>query len=362
MANDLYNLISNKMNDINTISSGLAEKQKAAPTIEARLREATMGNDAGLNDLRQQYSNGVLELFKYDQEKSKSYLSPEMQAAGMVADPMVGENFTQSKFMNTAKTNQATWQELDKRKTVLGDLVKASMDKYNAELEGDKTLIAAADKQLTQALNLLTEQRLREKQNIETGASGDLPADIAESVQMIADGTGSIKDVPIAKRAKVSAALKKSGISGVNLIASSDRKPVALALELNQSAADAEKILKPEYTGPVDQLKGNVSAFFNKADDNFIRFNQVSAGIKTAIQNAIAGANLTKNEITELQDFVIRPMDSDQKVKQKIQGLQAWSKRKGQSLLTTGSYSMNFDDLVKDFKSENGSQSGEVWE
>lgn len=158
--NDLYQLITDKMSNIDVLASGLAEKQKAAPTVEQRLREATMGNDAGLNDLRTQYSDGVMQLFKYDQEKAQSYLSPEAQAGGLVADPMAAESDKQMKFMSTAKTNQEVWKQLDKRKTVLGDLVKASMDKYNAELEGDKTLIDVADKQLSRALQLMTEERL----------------------------------------------------------------------------------------------------------------------------------------------------------------------------------------------------------
>jgi len=359
MANDLYTLIQNKQADIDSISSGLAAKQKAAPTVEASLREATMGNDAGLNSLRQGYSDGMLELFKYDQEKAKSYLSPEMQAAGMVANPMVGESSQQGKFMATAKANQGMWQELDKRKTVLGDVVKSSMALYNAQLEGDKTLLDTAEKGLARALQEYqyerTESRLQKGQDLqyEVGETG-IPQDIQDSVQMIIDGTGSIKDIPIAKRAAVSNALKKQGFSGVNLISAADRKPVALSLELNKASKDAQKLYKESFTGPVDVTKGNLNVFFNKGDDDFVKYGQMVAGVKTAIQNAIAGANLTKQEIEELKDFVIRPLDSDQQVKNKLQGLQDWSKRKGQSLLTTGSYGMTFDSLLGDLETDLG--------
>jgi len=343
------------MNNIGTISAGLAEKQKALPTIEQRLREATMGNDASLNDLRTQYSSGVLELFKHDQERAKSYLSPEMQAAGMVADPMVGENFQQSKFLDAAKTNQDVWKRLDQRKTVLGDLVKASMDKYNAELEGDKTMISAADKQLSAALQMVQEERLKQKQDAELGVSnGGVTQKIIDSAQMITDGTGSIKDIPIADRAKVSSYLKKQGFSGVNLLSATDKKPVALTLELDKASKDAQDIYKDSFSGPLDKTKNDISLFFNKGDDEYVKYQQMVTGVKTAIQNAIAGANLTKNEIVELQDFVIRPLDSDQQVKNKLQGLQDWSKRKGQSILTVGSYGMTFDSLRKDFVSDLG--------
>jgi len=170
--NDLYKLIQEKQADIDTQTATLASKQKSAPQVEAGLRETVLGGDTLLDQLRNQYSSGVLNLFKYDQEKSKSYLSPELEAKGMVADPMVGQANINAKFNATAATNEEVWKQLDKRKTVLGDTIKSAMDLYNAELEGDKTAISAAESALDAAIKAHAEQRLSETSGIDTSAEG----------------------------------------------------------------------------------------------------------------------------------------------------------------------------------------------
>jgi len=353
--NSLYQEIQAKKEQMNSAAANLALNQRAAPQIEADLRKDLMGDDAGINSLRNQFSDGVMQLYEYDREKSKSYLSPELEAKGLVADPTVGMNESNTKFMGQAKANQEIWKQLDKRKTVLGDLVKSSMDRYNAELAGDKTLIDAADKSVALAIQQLAEQRLQEKQDIELGSgNGDYSKDVVDAAEMISSGTGSLKDVPISKRTKVTAYLKDKGYSGVNLISAGDKPRVSLMLELGNTAKKAEAMLKNELTGPLNRIGESTKLLFNKANPDFVKLNTYLGDMKTAILNARSGTAITVPEMKQLEDFIIKPNDSDQEVKIKLKGLVEWTKNKGQATLTTGSYAINYDDLMGDFKRDLG--------
>lgn len=185
---DLYKLIQSKMESMDQTATSIAEKQKAGPTVEANLRQEVMGGDDLLNTLRGKYSQGVIDLFTHDVFKAKNYLSPEMQSKGMVADPMVGEKEGQSRFLSQASATQKDWENYEKRKTVLGDTIDNAMKLYQAGIEGDKTLLDAAAKQIDIAKDLMTEERLSRQSELQYGGSttGDPEVDAMTNAEAIA--------------------------------------------------------------------------------------------------------------------------------------------------------------------------------
>lgn len=336
--NELYKLIQQKQADIDTQTATLADKQVNAPQAEANLRETVMGGDTLLDDLRNQYSEGVLNLFKYDQEKSKSYLSPELQAKGMVADPMVGDAARNAKFNATAKTNEEVWRQLDKRKTILGDTIKSAMDLYNAELEGDKTRIDAAQKSLDTALDMYkydrTETRLssietdstaKERLKKETLANvknlaekgytiddlfmnfGDSQYVNKDEVLKVYNETNYYKKAPVESEGELTRKWKaaQSGFESTDLLAAlttDERKTIQpKATVVGQLNAVTEKMRElaggdPNFASNFKAGQFGLYKDVNKIFSNDQQLKQIIARISAAERKDIFGATLTANE------------------------------------------------------------------
>ena len=346
------------------MSEEIKNRYSQQPNYESGYRAGLFGGDQGLKDLMGGFSNKVMELYNYDKQRSSVYNAPFKTEGGeeMMVNPMIEEEAKQGEFNNTLRAKEGAWQLYETRKNLLGSIVDKALKAYEAETKGKEIEADSLQDEIVTLVDMYKEEnRKAEKQRELDLTEKEIDAkkieknnDVELYAQMIADDQGTIKDVPAGLRGQVSKQLVDMGVSKLKQMGAGDRTNIAFPLEIAAAAQSATNTSSPDFSGAGDVVFGKVKGAFNRAPEGFTEFQQTLAAVRTAINKSISGATLTPEERKELENLTPRWIDSDTQLADKLRGLQEYSKRKANAILTAGSYGYKYEDLLNEVLERSG--------
>lgn len=144
--------------------------QRSADLVstEANLRADIFGKDPQLENLRSQEAAKVRQLYEHDKNVAAQYQTPPEQ--GQILDPYIRELQLSNRYAGTMETLTGIRAGKEKRKDILGDVLKNTMNIFNALMEDQKEERADKRQQMMDALSILKV----------TG--GEIPADFLDEL------------------------------------------------------------------------------------------------------------------------------------------------------------------------------------
>ena len=303
----------------NTIGEEIKQRYTNQPSYEAGYRASTVGADTGLKDLMGGFSDKVMEMYRYDQQRNaEASGATTMTTEGgqtMTLNPMIQETANQQGFNQTVKEKETAWQLYESRKNLLGSIVDKAMKIYEAETAGKEVDLKTAEKEIDTLMDMWKEtnrmsdaqkdRALEEKKLTGTTDDASLYAD------MIIEGTGDIKDVPIKLRGEVSKILseneKYDPAGGLYKLGAADKVSAATLLNIYKEASSARDDIgetKPNWllggvTGKTGPWVSSIFGTGGPGGDLRVKIDDLTADKI----NARYGGALTESEIGRLTQW-----------------------------------------------------------